>query len=256
MAFKKLKFWFDKDLARLLADKILVVQPNFKDKSFIKNIDAKVHDLELKDRIAVFADELHEQLSNNYAKNIKILMKILGPENKEGTGMFSNFYWIMPIAYYVEKYGLDDFKMSMQAIEAITKRNTSEYAIRPFLERYPEKTLAQMIKWSTDKNFHVRRLSSEGIRPRLPWAKKMDAFIDNPTPILPILNNLKDDPEKYVQKSVANCLNDLVKDNLPIAKKMVEKWQKKPTPERRWIIKHGLRRLLKADDKWAQQMVK
>ena len=104
--------------------------------------------------------------------------------------MFTNFYWVMPIAKYVEKYGLDDFDVSMNDLEEITKRNTDEYAIRPFQEVYPEKTLMQMKAWSLDKNKHLRRLASEGLRPRLPWATKIQVFIDDPTPLLPIVENL------------------------------------------------------------------
>jgi len=257
MAFKKLKYWFDKALAEMLADKIKIVQMDFKSKAFVKAVAVQVDNLELKDRVELIADELHLHLGKSYTKNLKVLMQILGPENEEETGMFTNFYWIMPIAKYVEKYGLDNFSLSIKAIEAITKRNTGEYTIRPFIKKYPEKTLAVMLKWSKDENKHVRRLSSEGLRPRLPWAKKLDLFIQNPKPIIPILSNLKDDPSKYVQKSVANCINDILKDNEPIGKALIEKWNKPNCSKAcKWIIKHALRNLLKKEDIWAKKMIK
>jgi len=163
----------------------------------------------------------------------------------------------MPIAKYIEKYGQDDYKISIKAIEEITKRNTGEYTIRPYLEKETKKTLAVMKKWSKDKNLHVRRLACEGLRPRLPWAAKLTTFIDNPKLIIPILENLKDDPSKYVQKSVANCLNDILKDNLETAQSLIEKWNtKNMSKERKWILKHALRNLLKADDVWAKRMLK
>lgn len=256
MAYKKLKYWFDKDLAKMLAEKIIVVHPNFNQKKFVKTVSQKVDDLELKDRVDVIADELHLHLKADYPKNIKVLMKILGPENKEETGMFTNFYWIMPIAKYVEKYGLDNFETSVHAIEEITKRNTGEYTIRPFIEKYPKQTLTVTKGWAKNENFHIRRLASEGVRPRLPWAKKLDMFIKDPKPILPILNQLKDDPSKYVQKSVANCVNDIVKDNLTVAKTLIEKWNtKNKSIARKWIIKHALRNLIKSKDAWALNIV-
>lgn len=255
MAYKKLKYWFDSELAGLLADKIIPVYPSFNKDEFIRNIDQKVQPLELKDRVEVMADELSLSLTNFYPKNIEILLQILGLENPEETGMFTNYYWLMPIAKYVEKYGLNHFEISMNAITEITKRNTGEYAVRPYIQRYPERTLNVMLDWSRDENFHVRRLASEGVRPRLPWAKKLDSFIENPVPILPILENLKDDPSKYVQKSVANCMNDILKDNLEIGKEVIKKWQKKPTQERAWIIKHSLRNLIKQQDEWSLQIV-
>jgi 3-methyladenine DNA glycosylase AlkC len=162
----------------------------------------------------------------------------------------------MPVAKYVEKYGLAHFSKSMKAIEEITKRNTGEYAIRPYLEKYPKRTLVQLKKWSLSKNTHVRRLASEGLRPRLPWAKKLDIFVEDPDLIIPILGNLKDDPSKYVQKSVANCINDVLKDNLDRGKELIEEWNgKNISKERKWIIKHALPRLLKAKDTWAISIV-
>jgi len=257
MTYKKLKYWFDKELAELLAIKILQVDPKFQKNDFVLSIDAKVESLELKDRVEVIADELYCYLGEDFTSGISILTNILGPENKNETGMFTDFYWVMPIAKYVEKYGINDFDKSMSAIEEITKRNTGEYTIRPFIEKDVEKTIQQMIIWSGNKNKHVRRLSSEGVRPRLPWAKKLEIFIKDPTPIIPILNNLKDDNSKYVQKSVANCLNDIFKDNFETGKQVIEDWNgEKLSNERKWIIRHSLRNLIKADNEWARRIVK
>lgn len=257
MAFKKLKYWFDKELAEILADKILNVSPTFDKLTFINSIDKKIQNLELKGRIEIIADELANHLTNDYENNISILSQILGPENKEETGMFTNYYWIMPIAKYVEKFGLNDFEISMDIIEEITKRNTGEYTIRPFIELDQSKTLRVMKNWSKNSNKHVRRLSSEGCRPRLPWAKKLNRLIENPLPIVPILNNLKDDTSKYVQKSVANCINDILKDNREIGMQIIEDWKgDNLSKERIWIIKHSLRNLLKNEDVWAKKMVK
>jgi DNA alkylation repair enzyme len=256
MAYKQLKLWFDKDLALLLCNKILTVDPNFAGADFVKIIDYKVSFLELKDRVELIADQLYLHFDSNYKKGINILLQILGPENPNEIGMFKEYYWVMPIAKYIEKYGLQHFELSMKSIEEVTKRNTGEYAIRPYLAHETDRTLAQMTKWSRHPNKHVRRLSSEGVRPRLPWAKKLEAFIIDPKPILPILNNLKDDDSKYVQKSVANCINDIIKDNSDIARLLIEKWHiGKMSPQRKWIIKHALRNLLKSGDTWAIEKI-
>lgn len=245
MAYKKLKYWFDKDLAVLLSNKILPVYDIFDSKGFIRQIGKGVDDLELKARVEFIADNLKEKLPCDYQAAIQLLTKILGPVNEEETGMFTQGYWIMPIAKYVEKYGLDHYHTSIKAIEEITKRNTGEYCIRPFIEKYPEKTLAVMQKWSKNKNVHVRRLSSEGLRPRLPWATKLGRFIEDPTPILDILDNLKDDDSKFVKKSVANNLNDILKDNYQIGIETIKIWSKGATRNRKWIIRHALRNEVK-----------
>lgn len=255
MAYKKLKYWFDKALATRLAEKIEPNLKNFSAQRFIEDIGAGISGLELSARVELFADTLREHLPGEYPKALGILMEILGPENEQETGMFTEGYWLMPVAKFVEKYGLDHFAESIDAIQEITKRNTGEYCIRPFLERYPEKTLAVMQAWSLDENVHVRRLASEGIRPRLPWAKKLDQFIADPRPVLPILENLKDDKSMFVRKSVANNLNDILKDNYQIGMKILISWSKDAPPDRRWIIKHALRNQIKRGNTEAIRLV-
>ena len=256
MPYKQLKLWFDKKLAESLAAKIQVITPDFRGDLFVKSLSKGLNKLELKDRVELIADELFFHFDKDYLRGLEQILKILGPENEEETGMFKKYYWIMPLAKYVEKYGLEHLRPSLNAIEEITKRNTGEYAIRPFLEQHTSKTIARMGKWSKSRNKHLRRLSSEGIRPRLPWAKKLDLFIENPSPILPILDQLKDDPSKYVQKSVANCINDILKDNPETGKKLIESWNTKENGKARtWIIKHALRNLLKKEDPWAIKMI-
>ncbi|WP_422080048.1 DNA alkylation repair protein [Ulvibacterium sp.] len=256
MAYKQLKLWFDKDLALLLADKLIANGVAFDKNTFVRKVDQGTKNLELKDRVELIADLLQQHLATDYRSGVKELVDILGPENEKETGMFKAYYWVMPIAKYVEKYGLQHFDTSMDVIREITKRNTGEYAIRPYLEAFPERTLKVMEVWSKDKNKHVRRLSCEGARPRLPWAAKLDIFIEDPTPILPILENLKDDPSKYVQKSVANCINDILKDHPEIGENLIDSWLPCPAKERKWIIKHALRNLLKHKDPWASGVLK
>jgi len=239
--YVKLKYYFDTKLAKLLAEKIVAVDPNFQSKAFVKKVASSVDDLELKGRVDVIATALREFLPQKYSEAVNILMQILGPENTGETGMFKKGYWLMPVAFFVEKYGTDDFDTSIAAIREITKRNTGEYAVRPFLEKYPKKMLGVMLKWSKDKNVHVRRLASEGMRPRLPWAKKLDQFIKDPKPIFPILENLKKDTSLFVKKSVANNLNDILKDNYDIGMHVINKWRTSKNENTQWIIKHALR---------------
>lgn len=254
--FKQLKFYYDKELAELLSEKIKPIYSKFDSKSFIKKVSKEVKGLELKARVEVITDTLKEHLPKNYKSAVKILLKILGPENENETGMFKEYYWLMPVALYVEKYGLDDFDTSINAIFEITKRNTGEYAIRPFIRKYPEETLKIMKKWSKDKNVHLRRLASEGCRPRLPWSQKLDEFIDDPTPILPILETLNEDKSLFVKKSVANSMNDILKDNYDIGIKVLKNWSKTSNPDTKWIIKHALRNEIKKENPEAIKLIK
>lgn len=253
--YKKFKYYYNKDLAEFLAQKIENHYHEFKSNEFIKKISSQVNDLELKARVEVFADNLLVFLPDNYSEALNILLKILGPEIENETGMFKDGYWLMPIAYFVEKYGLEDFDTSVAAIHEITKRHTGEYAVRPYLERYPVEMLEVMKKWSTDKSVHVRRLSSEGVRPRLPWARKLNQYIDDPALIMPILENLIEDDSKFVQKSVANCMNDILKDNYSFAIKILKNWGNSKVKNTCWIVKHALRNEIKKSNPEALEII-
>ncbi len=231
--------YFGDNLAKFLAEKIKIIYKDFDDKTYIKNIKEKCESLGYTKRIELHADDLKKFLPTSYPKAVKILMQILGPENPNETGMFKEFYWIMPIGKFVEKYGVDDFDISIKAIEEITKRNTGEYAIRPFIRKYPEKTIKIMQKWSQSDNFHLRRLASEGSRPKLPWSTKLDTFIENPQPVFQILENLMEDDIKFVKKSVANNIADYLKVNKTAAVKFIKKYQKSENKNTQWILKHA-----------------
>lgn len=232
---------FGEQLAILLADKIIFVHRSFPKKDFCKSVKKEVVGKSYTQRVEIIADNLQGHLPEKYPEALAILMKILGPENKEETGMFTNFYWLMPVGKFVEKYGLGHFSLSMKAIEEITKRNTGEYAIRPYARKYPKKTLTVCKRWANSKNFHLRRLASEGLRPKLPWATKLDTWNENPKPVFEILDILKEDEVKFVKKSVANHLRDWVKVNPKEAQKVIAKWSKSKNEHTKWILKHAQR---------------
>ncbi len=232
---------FGEKLAILLAEKISTVHKKFDSKGFIRDTKKEVVGKSYTQRVEVIADLLKQYLPEKYTVALAILIKILGPENEEETGMFTNFYWLMPVGKFIEKYGIDNFSESIKAIEEITKRNTGEYAIRPYARKYPTKTLAVCTKWAKSKNFHLRRLASEGLRPKLPWAPKLEVWSENPKPIFEILELLKEDEVKFVKKSVANHLRDWVKVNPKKSNAIIRKWAKSKNEHTQWILKHAQR---------------
>ena len=242
---KSITKWFGHNLAKILGEKILTVNKDFDKKTYISIIKKEVKDLSYTKRIELHARTLQQLLPQDYIQAIKILTSILGEENPNETGMFTNYYWIMPIGKFVELYGLEQFNESIRAIEEITKRNTGEYAIRPFIRRYPKKTLRVLSRWSQSKNFHLRRLSSEGIRPKLPWATKLDVFIEEPEPVFNILSNLMTDDIRFVQKSVANNIADYLKVNPKAAQEFIKKYQDSDNKHTQWILKHATRNIKK-----------
>lgn len=232
---------FGENVAILLSDKISTVYHKFDSKSFILETGKLVTGKSYTKRIEIIADLLKKYLPEKYIEALAVLTKILGPENKEETGMFAHFYWIMPIGKFIEKYGLDHFDISIKAIEEITKRNTGEYAIRPFAVKYPKKILEICKKWARSDNFHLRRLSSEGLRPKLPWAKKLDLWNNEPEEIFEILDILKEDGVKFVKKSVANHLRDWIKINPLKTTNLINSWKKSSNINTLWILKYATR---------------
>lgn len=235
--------YFGANLAEKLSNKIITVYPEFDSKSFINEIQKLCINKSYTKRIVLLAEKLYEYLPNDYDKSVKILLAILGEENPEQTGMFTNYYWIMPIGKFVELYGLDHFDSSINAIAEITKRNTGEYAIRPYVRKYPEKTLKIMKQWAFSDNFHLRRLASEGLRPKLPWSTKLDTFNENPYPVFEILEILKEDTIMFVKKSVANHITDWLKVNPEPTLELLKNWSKLENKHTKWIIKRATRKI-------------
>lgn len=248
---KALKHYFDAGLARLLADRIAPHAPSFPAEAFVRSVADKVESLELKGRVAVIAEALRDALPTDYPEALDILLRTLGPENETEQGMFTNGYHLMPVAYFVERYGLPHFPLSMHALYKITKRHTSEYAIRPYLVYNEEESIRMLNRWALDANAHVRRLVSEGTRPRLPWAKRISPLRGDPAWNLALLEPLLDDPSPYVRKSVANHLNDLTKDYREVMIGWLGERRDRGGAHFAWIVRHGFRSLIKAGDREA-----
>lgn len=234
---------FGKSLAILLSEKIHTVHSKFDSRSFIESVDNGVIGKTYTQRIMFIAEELNNHLPNDYTKAIDVLTKILGEENPNQTGMFTNYWWIMPIGKFIELYGLEYFETSIKAIEQITKRNTGEYAIRPFIRQNPMKCLEIMKIWAISDNFHLRRLASEGLRPKLPWSTKLDTFNDKPEVVFKILEILKEDPVMFVKKSVGNHLTDWLKVNYKPTKELLNRWKKSDNKHTQWIVKRATRKI-------------
>ncbi len=219
-----------------LAHQIAKNYADFDSDSFIKLVfDKHWEQKELKQRMRHISESMHQTLPLSYKDQVNILMQT-APNFGGFTAMF--------FPDFIEVYGLHDLKTSVKALEFFTQFSSSEFAVRPFIIKYPNEMLKQHLVWSKHKNHHVRRLASEGIRPRLPWAMALPMYKSNPTPILGILNNLMTDESEYVRRSVANCINDISKDNPNTVIELINQW-KDHSDETNWILKHASRGLLK-----------
>ena len=204
-----------------LAHNILLAHPPFDEALFRRVALEGLEPLGILERGQHLARALRQCLPDKYETAIEILLASLTPPliRTDDLGLAVFFY--LPHVCFVAEYGLDPskndgqdpFETSMRAQYALTKRFSAEFSIRPFLIQQQERTLSRLLEWTSNPDPHVRRLCSEGTRPRLPWATRIPAFIGNPDPVLPILEALRHDQNLYVRRSVANHLGDIAKDH-------------------------------------------
>lgn len=248
----KIKDYFNKEYAISLARKITKVYPTFNSSNFIKQVENKIQNQEYTEKMLIFV-EIFDTVFPNYLETLKIFEKILDTELSSFADMYNTGMWLAPISKYVEIHSIDSayyYKASVHFIEELTKRYTGEFAMRPLIVKYPKRSLKIIEKWSKSNNIYLRRLSSECIRISLPWAKKMTTAIENFDEYKKILDNLKNNPNSYVQRSVANNLNDLYKYDKNLFFKIVDEWKKNnPTEYTNKIIKHGSRTYIKEQKK-------
>jgi 3-methyladenine DNA glycosylase AlkC len=234
-----LKNMFNRQTVTVLANAVQSNYPTFQRAAFLDDVfDAEWNGRELKQRMRHITTVLHNHFPANYNEALGILRQTIPTLTEQG-------FEKMVFPDFVELYGLDDYEASMTALEWFTQFVSAEFAIRPFIQRYPQQTMRQMQTWAGHAHPGVRRLASEGCRPRLPWGMGLSALKADPSPILPILEQLKTDESESVRRSVANNLNDISKDNPDMVIATLQRWQADDSDEIRWIISHALRTLIK-----------
>ncbi|OBP13229.1 hypothetical protein A5320_19460 [Rheinheimera sp. SA_1] len=245
MSAPLLKDLIDVAFVQRLGDACQQLQPTFDSTGFVTTVvDENYPALELKARIRRVATILFQQLALPFAEACDVLKPLS-----------SQFGGIQGFVFpdVVEQFGLEQPLIALAVLGHFTQFSTSEFAIRPFIIRYPELTLPQLALWAQSDNHHLRRLASEGSRPRLPWGQALPQFKKDPSPLLPILEQLKQDPSDYVRRSVANHLNDISKDQPELMLELCQRWFGQH-PDTDWIVKHALRGLLKQRHPQALQL--
>lgn len=245
-----------------LAHNILLVYPQFDTKSFCRDASNGLEPLGILERGKKLARTLRLYLPRKYATAIEIILASLTPPLTRTDTLGLAVFFYLPHISFIAEYGWefeendghDPFLVSMRAQYELTKRFSAEFSMRPFLIKQQERTLSQLLEWTSDPDPHVRRLCSESTRPRLPWAARIPAFIANPTSALPILEALKNDQDLYVRRSVANHLGDIAKDHPEFVFTICERWLIEATNEVKWLIRHALRHPAKKENKTALRL--
>ncbi|MFF2909807.1 DNA alkylation repair protein [Paenibacillus sp. NPDC057934] len=236
-----LKAMYNKEFLSSFGVKVQRAYSSFDTEGFIAlAMTEPWEELELKTRMRRITKSLGEYLPKRYEEALRVLYEI----DKDCVGFP---YLIFPDFVEVHGQAPEHWELSMAALERFTSKSSAEFAVRPFLLREPERMMAQMLIWSRDENEHVRRLASEGCRPRLPWGQALPMFKRDPAPVLPVLEELKADPSLYVRKSVANNLNDIAKDHPALVLEIAQRWKGRH-PDTDWIVRHACRSLIRKAD--------
>lgn len=245
------KNWINPVLIQGMAAHFKQQWPDFNESAFVQTAVKNLDTLELKERSLQITKAMKVHFPADFEQAGTLLLKSLGtPLNDDLSGgeitKKGIAGWaIMSMVDYVALYGKEHFDTSMNLFKELTKRSSSEFGIRHFLIDFPDKTLAVMHGWTQDSSPHVRRLASEGSRPRLPWGLRLQTYVQDPAPVIDLLEELKDDPSEYVRRSVANHLNDIAKDHPDRVANIAEQWMVKPSKNRERLVKHACRTLVK-----------
>lgn len=233
------------------------VWPGFDRPRFEQRAANGLDTLEFKARAMQLADALQATLPERFADAAAVLEASLAPaialdtqgepvglsDAQSEQGLSGWVVWSM--GEFVARRGMDELPRALACLHALTQRFSAEFAIRPFIQQHPEATLATLQSWLSDPSAHVRRLVSEGSRPRLPWGLRLHTLVADPSPTLPLLRALQDDPSAYVRRSVANHLNDVAKDHPGLVARWVHEHRPGASAQRIALLRHASRSLIK-----------
>lgn len=229
-----------------LADALLAAYPDFPHAAFVRDALRGLPALELKARVSHIIAALHAHLPADYPRALEVIVAAGEGGRRAAVPPALRGFAAWPLIDFIGVHGLAHPAASLDALRHLTDLFSAEFAVRPFIAQAPAATLEVLAGFIQDDNEHVRRLVSEGTRPRLPWGMRLSEFQRDPTPVLGLLEQLRDDPALYVRRSVANNLNDISKDHPDLAVATCRRWQGGGGDERAWIIRHATRGLVKA----------
>lgn len=219
-----------------LSRALILERKNFDEKNFFQRCMKPIRTMELNQRLRHTVEELEKELPDSFLKALPILKRLIHH--------MPHGYTSLVFPEYVSKNGLSFPDESMEALRYFTVFGSSEFAVRHFLRQDFQRAIRYLNQWATDSDHHVRRLASEGCRPRLPWSFQLTEVVQNPNLTRSILDILREDSSVYVRKSVANHINDISKDHPEYIVQLVKNW-KSDKSSTQWIIRHGARTLIK-----------
>ncbi|MFT6898990.1 MAG: 3-methyladenine DNA glycosylase AlkC, partial [Paraglaciecola sp.] len=229
-----------------IADAFLAIEPEFDHQGFCQTCVKGLAALELKQRVQHIIDVLHQYLPADFTHTAVLFTALADQHAKVDVSYPLSGFTAWPVIDYISVHGLQHPELALDLLKRLTHLFSAEFAIRPFILQYPELTYSQFHLWLTHNSEHVRRLVSEGSRPRLPWGMQLKPLMVNPDLNIVLLNKLKQDPSLYVRRSVANHLNDISKDHPLKLIGLCQNWYSQADDKLLWVIRHATRSLVKA----------
>ncbi len=232
----QLKEWFNEARYRAIAAELTAIAPKFDGKAFLALTLEGLAERSLMQRLNQCAVAVEQALPGTFQQKVRVLQKVAPKLGHEFVSIF--------LCDFVATFGRDDFDFSLEALRFFTVFGSAEFAVRTFIMADQERALKTLRQWTKDADEKVRRLASEGSRPRLPWGMRLSTLVRDPSPTLVILEALKDDESLFVRRSVANHLNDITKDHPDFVLQLLESWELERA-HLRWIAKQACRTLIK-----------
>ncbi|MEY3013779.1 MAG: hypothetical protein RIT45_2514 [Pseudomonadota bacterium] len=229
-----------------LGDRLKAAAPTFARDAFVEDACRDLDALGMNERVSQIADALERHLPADFAAAAAILRAAQEPPQSEPGKTDWDAFIVLPQCAFVSRRGRGDVPLALAMLREFTRRLSAEGDLRTFFEVDFERTWATLQRWCEDPDPHVRRLVSEGTRPRLPMAGRIERFVRDPSPVLGLLERLRDDPSEYVRRSVANNLNDISKDHPDAVLDVLERWSENAPAPRHSLVRHAARTLLKA----------
>ncbi len=248
IARRRVVDYLDRGAIKWIAEALGSVDGSFLKRMFLRAAGRASFSDRLFERADQVATILQASLPASFDEACEVIVQSLPPPREDdGYGPMENFR-LLPFTRFVSRYGLASFDTSMGTLYELTRRFTSEFDVRPFLEAHEERALSRFLTWRDDSDAHVRRLVSEGTRTRLPWCSHLKRFQADPSKVISLIAPMREDTSRYVRLSVANNLADLLKDDFERGMRVAAEWAHESEHHGKWVVKHAIRYFAKGSN--------
>ncbi len=243
----------------IIGEKLQRIYPEFDVSTFVIDVRTEMEGQTIYNVTKAIGRVLRQHLPQNYSDALAILMKYVNAEAVSKASLHPSAETetsLSPICHFVSLYGLADFEASLDAFCKLAKyRCPRGGEIREFVIKDPNRCFQRFGEWIKDENANLRLFVAAALCTRGTWQKWLRPFIQDPQPILELLETLKDDPDARVREHVAKDMRDIVKDFPEVGYATLERWNQDGTAETQKILQQALKYQIKIGDKRAYKLL-